>query len=111
RYDGLFLLLLSRNLKRLEAQLMADRAEIEAELQTIQQLASLGRLDAAEACCRELLQKAPAEAEAWSWSGLLMSARGRWLDAELVFRRALELNPNNPHYWTYLSAALSGQKR
>jgi len=35
-----------------------------------------------------------------------MSIRGRWADAEAALRRAIELSPQNPHYFSYLSTAV-----
>lgn len=77
-------------------------------LREVQRLAATGDIDAAEVICRTLLERSPEEPEAWSWRGLLASARANWTDAVAAHRQALQLRPGNPNYCSYLSAALRG---
>jgi protein O-GlcNAc transferase len=88
---------------------MADPTDISAALKRIKEQAERGLLDAAVASCQEVILSAPQEPEAWAWRGLLMLARERFAEAETAFRQALALQPANPHYLTYVSAAVRGQ--
>jgi len=86
-------------------------SSIERALNRIRDQVLAGQLDSAEIDCRQLIAAAPEEADAWSWLGLLMSARGRWPDAESALQRAVELRPAGAHFWTYLSVAVHKQGR
>jgi predicted O-linked N-acetylglucosamine transferase (SPINDLY family) len=90
---------------------MENSQDIEVALERIREQTERGLLDDAEATCKELLQRAQHEPEAWAWRGLLMLARARLTDAEVAFRQALALQPENPHYLTYVSTAVRGQGR
>jgi len=90
---------------------MTNGQIVEATLTQIREDASKGLLDAAEAKCQRLLETAPQEPEAWSWLGLLYTARRKFEDAETAFQRASRLAPDNSHYYSYLSAAIREQGR
>ena len=90
---------------------MSSETDVAAVLNQIREEAAGGRLDAAESQCRELLMIAPWEPEAWSWLGLLLTARGDAAGAEAALRQALSLAADNANYWNYLSVAIRGQGR
>ena len=89
--------------------LMANALEITAALDRIRDIAARGQIDEAEAACRDLLQLAPEEPEAWSLVRSANVGARPWADAEqVVLRQAIDLAPSNPHY---MSTSLSRRPR
>lgn len=56
----------------------------------------LGQMPRAKALYQQILERAPAQPEAWRGLGLVSSRMGQHKDAERAFERYLELRPNAP---------------
>lgn len=74
-------------------------------------LLDLKRHEEAEVECRVLLKRDPADAEAWTIVGMVLSDRGELTEAESAYRRAIELDPRNPVAHHNLGALLVQMER
>ena len=70
-----------------------------------------GRLAEAERCCRLLLDANPGNAEAHAELGVICMDMAKWQEAELVYRRALQLAPGAAELRYNLGNALRDQGR
>lgn len=90
---------------------MSDATDFATALSRIDQLIQAGRLDEADAYCRDLVQREPQYANAWVRLGLVSSWRGAYPAAEEAFRRVLAIQPNEARIWSELSTAVCKQGR
>ncbi len=90
---------------------MNDASDLANAVSHIDQLIQAGRLDDADALCRELVQRVPQFANAWVRFGLVSSWRGDYPAAEDAFRRVIAIQPNDARIWSELSAAVNRQGR
>jgi len=65
-----------------------------------------GRLDEAEACCRQVLADTPHDFDALSLLGVLSLQTGRDATADEWLTRALQVDPNNAQAWSHQATAL-----
>jgi predicted O-linked N-acetylglucosamine transferase (SPINDLY family) len=84
---------------------------INTALAQIDSLMRQGQLPQAESLCRELLQQAPHEPQAWAWLGVLMLQSFRHPEAEAAFRQATQLKGDVALYWGNLCIAVNNQGR
>jgi protein O-GlcNAc transferase len=75
-------------------------------LERIRQLQGAGRLDQAEALCRQLLERDPRDAEALNQAALIAARRKDYRQAIRYFRRAIRSNAANVGYHNNLGNAL-----
>lgn len=68
-----------------------------------------GRIDEAEAKCRQILSAAPDSADAWHLLGLIARDRNNLPAAAECVKRSLQSNPNNPAAWNNLGILLKNQ--
>src|SRR5438477_796840 len=68
-----------------------------------------GQLQEAERLYRQIVQAAPAHADAWCLLGMLCQAEARFPEAEAHLRKAVALMPDHPSANNFLGAVLGRQ--
>ena len=91
----------------------SDQAVIPLQslLQEVLQLYQQGQFVAAKARCEQLLQRDPQQAFAIGCLASIESRLGQRSRAEQLFRRSLELNPQQPDFWHNFAGLLIDQAR
>ncbi len=79
-------------------------------MEQAQALARLGRLDEAVALLDALESKVGANARLWEQRGQILSRAGREAEAAVAWRRALELEPQNPEIQALLRRVAPGKR-
>jgi protein O-GlcNAc transferase len=83
----------------------------ESAFARIEELSRQGAFQQAEERCKEVLKSAPREHKAWNWLGTIALKGGCPADAEIAFRQATALEPNDAAYWSNLAVSIHGQRR
>src|SRR2546421_47250 len=83
--------------------------DVPAALAEIDQLIIQRQLDAAEARCRELVQRSPRAAEAWLRLGFVLLEKSDPIAASDALERATALEPMSAPNWVQLSIARQRQ--
>lgn len=65
-----------------------------------------GTIDDAIASLQDQVRRDPDDHQSWFLLGMAYRELGRFAEASQGFRRAMELNPQDPKYYTYLGEAL-----
>src|SRR5687767_8378668 len=84
---------------------MTNHALIEASMDRVHQLLTLGMWEAAAGACDELLRLAPDDARAWHYGGRVLLQQQRLAEAETALRQAAKLAPDDGVVWDLLSIA------
>jgi tetratricopeptide (TPR) repeat protein len=88
---------------------MPSLPENEAAIARVEEWMRTGRLEEAEALCREIAGRTPGEGRAWIHLGTIRFVRGAVSEAEIALKQGVALNPKDNGAWNNLSAVLFQQ--
>lgn len=94
---------------RAQAAARDARAQSEAALASVQQLANQGRLLEATAAGEHYLREYGASAHAYCLLGVIRDAAGEWAAASALYRKALYLDPQHQESLSHLAFLLDRQ--